>query len=97
MLKLAAKKSIRGIIVRTSLPTEAVEPEQRDTGLSSIECPTFPYQPDAKIQSPGCLSKTRNGFPFHGNAVLVDLLMKRLAEGNGVLVDSGVCVGCGRV
>jgi hypothetical protein len=43
------------------------------------------------------VSKTGDRFPLHRNPVLVDLLLKRLAESNYVLMDYGTSLSGSRV
>ena len=65
--------------------------------MGSIQGPASPYQPDVEVQGSGGVSKTGNRFPLHRNPVLVDLLVKRLAESNYVVVCCGTCIRCSRV
>jgi len=92
MLKLAAKEPASRILRRTKLLTEPLRPEERDPGLGHIDRPGSPYQPSIEVQSPWGMGKTSNGFPFQGNAMLVNFFVKRLADGDGVGLNFGSCV-----
>ena len=95
--KLAAKESVGGVVRCAQLFSKAVGAEERDSGLSSIQTPASPYQPDIEVQRSRRMSKTRDRFPLHWDPVSVDLLMERLAKRNDVLVDFGTCIRCSRV
>jgi hypothetical protein len=72
------------------LLTEAVRADETDLGLSTIEIPGFPFEPDTEVQSPAAMSKTGDDLRLHGNSILVGHFVKGLAEGNGILVLAGI-------
>ena len=85
MLEFAAEESLGGVLDRAQLVAEPLRSEQRDSRLGIFQSPTLPYQPQVKIQSPRSMSETGDGFSFHWDAVLVNLLMERFAEVDDIL------------
>jgi hypothetical protein len=92
VLQLAAEESILGIVCGAQFLVKALGPEERYPGLMVVDDPTSPDQPDVEVQRSRSVSKTSDGFPLDGNAVLVDLVVKRFAECNGILLGCRVCV-----
>ena len=58
--------------------------KKRYANGSGFDGPAFPDRPDIEIEQARCVGEASDNLPFHGNWVLVDLLVEALAEGNYV-------------
>lgn len=92
VVNLAAEESVLGVVGRPQLLVEAAGTKEWYPGLGPGHSPTPPDQPDVKVQSPRSMSKANDGFPLHRNSVLVDLLVERLAESDGVSARRWDCI-----
>ena len=58
--------------------------KKRYASGSGLDGPAFPDDPYVEIEQARCIGKAGDKLAFHGDWVLVDLLIKALAEGNYV-------------
>jgi hypothetical protein len=56
------------------------------------QSPAFPHEPNVKVQNSRRLSECSDGMTLHRYAMLVDLIVKRFAENDGVV---GAILGSG--
>ena len=84
--EFTSKESVGRISARPDLVGETAGGEERDSGGLVVQRPSFPYQPQVKIEYTGRVGQRGHDLALYRNPVLVDLIVERFAENRAILM-----------
>jgi len=84
--EFTSEESVGGISARPDLVGETAGGEERDSGGLVVQRPSFPYQPQVKIEYTGRVGQRGHDLALYWNAMLIDLIVEGLAENGAILM-----------
>ena len=84
--EFTTEESVGRESVKPDLVGETAGGEERDSSGLFVQRPSFPYQPQVKIEYAGRVGQGGHDLALHRNPMLVDLIVEGSAENCTILV-----------